>query len=56
MSSSFRSGSVKDDLFIREDVMRKYNIKSPSLSNISNNNNNNNNNNNKNKKNSSIFS
>ena len=28
MSSSFKSGSVKDDLFIREDVMIKYNISS----------------------------
>ena len=32
MSSSFKSGSVKDDLFIREDVMIKYNI--PSISSI----------------------
>ena len=30
MKSSFLSGSVKDDLFIREDVMAKYNI--PSIS------------------------
>ena len=28
MKSSFLSGSVKDDLFIREDVMVKYNIPS----------------------------
>ena len=28
VSSSFKSGSVKDDLFIREDVMIKYNISS----------------------------
>ena len=28
MGSSFKSGSVKDDLFIREDVMIKYNISS----------------------------
>ena len=32
VKSSFRSGSVKDDLFIREDVMIKYNIPSiPSI-------------------------
>ena len=30
MKSSFLTGSVKDDLFIREDVMVKYNI--PSIS------------------------
>ena len=30
MKSSFLTGSVKDDLFIREDVMAKYNI--PSIS------------------------
>ena len=43
MSSSFKSGSVKDDLFIREDVMIKYNIPSipsiPSIPPSSNNNN-----------------
>ena len=40
MSSSFKSGSVKDDLFIREDVMIKYNIPSiPSILPSSNNNN-----------------
>ena len=32
MKSSFLSGSVKDDLFIREDVMVKYNIPSTSSS------------------------
>ena len=26
VDSTFRSDSVKDDLFIREDVIRKYNI------------------------------
>ena len=33
MSSSFKSGSVKDDLFIREDVMIKYNISVTSTNN-----------------------
>ena len=43
VNSSFKSGSVKDDLFIREDVMIKYNIPSipsiPSILPSSNNNN-----------------
>ena len=40
VSSGFKSGSVKDDLFIREDVMIKYNISSISPSTTSTNNNN----------------
>ena len=32
--STFRSDSVKDDLFIREDVIRKYNIPSTTTTGI----------------------